>query len=62
MNKEIIPKEKIKGQRFGQLIYNALRIDAKEEKNQKELVADRLFNIDNKELQERISKLFKTYE
>lgn len=45
-----IPKNKIGGERFGQLIYNAIRKSYRIPTIDRD-IADRLFNIENEELQ-----------
>ena len=60
-----IPKNKIKGFRFGQLIYNAISRNAFKSGAigiEDEDIGSILFNIENKELQELINKYLKEYD
>jgi hypothetical protein len=52
-----IPKNKIKGQRFGQLLINAI-FKTHKIKNDKD-VGEYLFNIENQELSDLIDKYLK---
>lgn len=63
LKKDLIPKKEIKGLRFGQLIYNAIRYDKKEAQGGKIAIADVLFSIGNDELEKIIRKfLWEHYE
>ena len=56
----LIPKEKIYGQRFGQLLYNAVRNEKQGIWMDKEAIADILFNVENEDLERTLKKYFIT--
>lgn len=62
MNTEIeIPKQKVKGLRFGQFIYNAVRKYAKGCVTDAD-IGSFLYNVENEELQELIDKFYEEYK
>lgn len=61
--KKYIPKEKIDGQRFGQLIWNAISRDYNDNtlfiSERHRMVSDKLWNIENDELEKLIREFLK---